>query len=31
MKVLQAFIADDKGGLTKYIIQNYVYMYKYNI
>lgn len=31
MKVLQAFIADDNGGLTKYILQNYTYIQKYGI
>ena len=31
MKVLQAFIADDNGGLTKYILQNYTYIQKYGV
>ncbi len=31
MKVLQAFIADDNGGLTKYIVQNYKYIQKYDV
>ena len=31
MRVLQAFVADDNGGLTKYIIQNYTYIQKYNV
>lgn len=31
MKILQAFIADDNGGLTKYVIQNYEYIHRYGI
>lgn len=31
MRILQAFITDDNGGLTKYIIQNYINIRRYEI